>query len=315
MIQKHIPYQLMAPLALLLAIGSSPAVADGSFTFVKDDDAGTLTLKEGSRKVFSFVYRPRLQPGVSAEYRRAGYMHPLYDLSGEPLTQDFPKDHYHHRGIWLSWPWMKYEGKKIQLWHPSPLRQQFDRWIERKAEADRAVLALRNDWVLDGQTIGWERWRIVAHKAAQGHRSVDLTLTFAATEKPIQLRGKQIARKGYGGLTVRTAQPLAKGRLLTSEGSLEGDAVQKRFKWADLSTPQRGLAVFAHPTNANHPPPWLLRNSYGGVLNPEWPGLSTVTLEPGEPVTLRYRLYVHQGQPDAAALREAYRRWLQNGDD
>jgi hypothetical protein len=300
---------LGAMLAVSLVATLAAVANAGSFQFDKEEETGTFTLRDGEEPVFSFVYKQRLKEGAPEQYRRTGYMHPLYDLDGKPITLDFPRDHYHHRGVWLSWPRMSYEGKKVQLWHPSPLRQQFDRWIKREIDGGSATVVLRTNWVLEGEVIGGERWRIEAHPPQGDYRAVDVKLTVSAKDKPIKLGGKRTANKGYGGLCIRTAASLANGRLLTDAGSLKGDAVRKRFRWADLATDERGLAVLAHPANPNSPPPWLLRNSYGGILNPEWPGLDLVTLEAGDPVTLRYRLVVHRGKMDATQLNELFKQW------
>ena len=34
---------------------------------------------------------------------RPHYVHPLYGLDGELLTEDFPRDHLHHHGIFWAW--------------------------------------------------------------------------------------------------------------------------------------------------------------------------------------------------------------------
>ena len=54
------------------------------------------------------------------------------------------------------------------------------------------------------------------------------------------------------------------------------------------------------------PPRWLLRTSYGGLMNVSWPGSRPVTLEPGKPLTLKYRIYVHEGDAEMAQVAKAY---------
>ncbi|MBT7595785.1 MAG: hypothetical protein HN559_12810, partial [Gemmatimonadetes bacterium] len=36
-------------------------------------------------------------------YSRSHYIHPLYGLDGEVLTEEFPSDHPHHCGIYWAW--------------------------------------------------------------------------------------------------------------------------------------------------------------------------------------------------------------------
>lgn len=308
--------QVLCTAAALLLVGmlppAAPAADDGgSFAFVDNEQAGALTLQEDGQPVFSYVYEPRLAEGVDEQYRRACYLHPIYGPAGEPLTADFPDDHPHHRGAWWSWPEMEVRGQNVQLWHPSPLRQRFARWRKQEVSAERAALVAENLWVLDGETVGRETVKVVAHPEEEGgRRAIDLTLTFEAVDDPIKLRGAPTDDKGYGGLSVRAATDFTGSAVRTSEGLVDGDTVQERYRWAELSGDGRGLAVFVAPDHPDYPPPWLIRSSYGGVLNPEWPGLPTATLRPGEPVTLRYRLYIHGGDADQADLERAYRAWV-----
>jgi len=47
---------------------------------------------------------------LGGKYSRSNYLHPVFGLDGEILTEDFPTDHLHHRGIFWTWH---------QLWHDS----------------------------------------------------------------------------------------------------------------------------------------------------------------------------------------------------
>src|SRR5688572_15782855 len=86
---------------LLVAIGSANfgSAQESSGTFLFRDVSGTsLGLWEGDRPVL--VYNHGLihpQEGIAGR-PRAAYIHPLYGLDGELLTDDFPKDHTYHRG-------------------------------------------------------------------------------------------------------------------------------------------------------------------------------------------------------------------------
>ncbi len=293
-------------LVAVLFVSTGLAVHAQTFSVTRDKEAGTFTLLENDQPVYTFNYKPQLKEGVNKKYRRAGYFHPIYDLDGKSITDDFPDDHYHHRGMWLSWPWMKYKGEKVELWHPSPLKQQFDRILDKKLTSDKGRIVLRNNWVLNGDVIGGERWMVTAYASSEQFRVIDVQISFGATEQPIKVRGKQNANKGYGGLTVRAHPSLKGARIQTDRGSRSGDATNKKFKWADISTEKRGIAVLVHPSNPNSPQPWLLRNSYAGILNPEWPGLKTATLEPGDEVTLKYRLIIHQGRLSADRIKELF---------
>jgi hypothetical protein len=55
---------------------------------------------EGKEEVLFYQRKPK---SLNGKYSRCHYIHPLYGLDGEILTEDFPSDHLHHRGIFWAW--------------------------------------------------------------------------------------------------------------------------------------------------------------------------------------------------------------------
>ena len=70
----------------------------------------------------------------AAEHRRSRgcYIHPLYGLSGEQLTDDFPSDHYHHHGVFWTWPHVMVHGQQHDLWAGPTIRQKLVRFLVPK---------------------------------------------------------------------------------------------------------------------------------------------------------------------------------------
>lgn len=299
-------------LTIVLLLVATSVYSAPAFEWVEDAERGTLTLRDAAKPVLTYVFGDQLKEGVPAQYTRSCYVHPLYDLDGQSLTDDFPHDHRHHRGVFWTWPRMKARGKSVQTWHPCkpPLRQYFVKWLKREANAQTATLSVQNEWRLADERVGSETVVLVAHAAADTGRLIDVTLTFEAVGGPVELLGA--AKKGYGGLCVRGAPNLKGCTITTGEGVLKKDSVNKPFQWADMSTEDRGVAVLVHPAHPDFPPTWLLRSSYAGILNPSWPGLNPVTLQPGEPITLGYRLYVHRGDAVAGQVERAYAAYCQS---
>jgi len=150
---------------------------------------------------------------------------------------------------------------------------------------------------------------IRVHPADGPGRPVDVEVLLEAVGGPLELGGAPEENKGYGGLCLRGA-PLFKGAALTTDkGLLKEDAINTVFLWADLSTADLGVAIFVHPGHPDIPIPWLVRTSYGGVLNPSWPGLRRAVINPDAPVTLRYRLYIHRGDVASGRVVEAYQAY------
>ncbi|MEX2594151.1 MAG: DUF6807 family protein [Anditalea sp.] len=76
--------------------------------FQKDKEGILLLENNQPRFFYQTVTKAR-----DGQYPRANYVHPLYGLNGEVLTEDFPEDHLHHHGIFWSWHQLYAEGKRV----------------------------------------------------------------------------------------------------------------------------------------------------------------------------------------------------------
>jgi len=296
-----------ASLAAARAVAAPPA----RLRYEEQPQDGRIALFEGNDPILVYNYADRLPAGVPERYRRACYMHPVYAPDGTVLTDDFPKDHYHHRGIFWSWPRMKARGKAVQTWHLEGIHQKHRQWLKRFVGSGAAHLDVVNEWRLDdGTCVGRETVRTTVYPADAVGRAIDVALTFEAIGGPVELLGA--AGKGYGGFCFRFA-PREDTVLTTDAGVQPRDSNNETPAWADLSARfggkagMSGAAIFVHPASSPKPRGWTLRHY--GFLGPSWPHLQPYTLQPGVPVTLRYRVYVHRGNATAGKVAEAYERY------
>ena len=115
--------------------------------------------------------------------------------------------------------------------------------------------------------------------------------------------------KSYGGLTLRFA-PCTNTVITTPLGNGKEDLPMTRLPWADLSarfagaSDPSGAAILVAPTHPDFPPMWLTRHY--GVLCLGWPGVDAKTFEPGKPIRLQYRVWIHRGAADAERLKSAF---------
>ncbi|NLN93490.1 MAG: hypothetical protein GX130_09325 [Candidatus Hydrogenedens sp.] len=303
-------------MALLLA--SSVLAFQGVFSF--EDDGSSLILRENDKAVWEFHYA-LVQPPfpVPAHYERACYFHPLYGLDGEIMTQDFPIDHFHHRGLFWAWPDSLAGEKKIDVWILKNARQRNLSRVEKEDDAERAVLSLVNHWAFDenpDQGIMKEEVEVIVYPAEDSHRAMDFTLTFTnVSDGTITLRGSGTDNKGYGGFCFRP-DALRKNFIFTAAtGRIEEDALALESPWVDISFPVvkgetalSGLAVFQHPDLPGFPHAgWILRHY--GFLGQSWPHTQDHLMNPGDSFTLKYRVVLHRGsceEADVPSLFQAY---------
>ena len=293
-------------LILLAANPSGAPAATNGFRFAPVNDK-SLGLWEGARPVLVYNYGVLSKTGVPSDRNRSSYVHPLYGLDGEVLTDDFPKDHYHHRGLFWAWPHVKINGREYDLWMLKGIEQRFESWLDRKASATNAVLGIENGWFIGAQKIMQERLWLRVAAATTNAQTLDCEFTWTPIDQAVTLAGAE--GKSYGGLTLRFA-PREHTVITTPQGNSAEDLAMTRLPWSDLTAQFPGMAqpsgaaIFIAPDHPDYPPTWLTRHY--GVLCVGWPGVDARTFPPREPIRCRYRVWIHRGAADAATLRAEY---------
>lgn len=277
-----------------------------AFSFA--DDGESLELRQDGKPVLAYVHGMRLAPGAPEDRRRSSYVHPVWSLDGTPLSDDFPADHLHHRGIFWTWPKVLIGADSLSLWDIRGIHQRFERWLEQRAGASFARLGVENGWYAGDRKVAREEVWITAYQADTTGRAIDFDLTWTALEQPITLIGAPEEDKGYGGFCFRMA-PFDQPALTTPEGLQAGDSDRVPAPWADFSArfggqDSAGVTILAHPENPGFPTGWTLRTY--GFLGTAWPGLEPFVLEPGRPLRLRYRVWLHRGDSEDGMSASAF---------
>jgi hypothetical protein len=287
--------------AMLLALCAAPAAGQESFAF-RQTSPTALELSEGGKPVFVYNFGMVLKPGFPEGMRRSCYLHPVYAPDGTVLTDDFNADHPHHRGISWMWPEVSAAGKKGDMWMVQGFRQRFVRWKARRSEGPLARLAVENGWYDGQRKFVEEDVEILTHAASGERRTLDFTLRFTALDDAIQIAGTPEGKKGFGGFCFRFAPRdggAAKTLIGTDRGIAKADGVLAPHAWAQISGIFQGRPAGARieddPSNPGYPHNgWLLRHGFG-FLNVSYPGLNPLTLAPGKPLVLKYRVILLSG--------------------
>lgn len=285
-----------------------------SAEFSLKDDNAHLALLENGKPVLVYNYARVAPPEkVPEHFGRACYIHPLYGLDGDVLTEDFPVDHYHHRGVFWAWPECKVGERRMNVWEMPDAHQHHEKWLVREAGADKAEIAVQDFWSFDDapdKPLVREEIRFTVLPADDKGRAIDfyLKLTNVSTETVTFLGAKG---KGYGGLCVRPDARRSPFTFTTAGGVCKDDALSFDTPWADVTSkvkpdgPTSGIAIFEHPKNPGYPfPGWIFRHY--GFLGASWPHEQEHALKPGESFELRYRLFVHRGSAEEANVARQF---------
>ena len=154
-----------------------------------DLENGRITLSAGGKKIF--VYQgtesdlPR--PDIKPQFKRGGYIHPVFSPSGKQITDDYPANHIHHHGIWFPWTKTSFEGRDPDFWNMG----------EQKGKVEFAKF--------NGH------WSGIVHAGLQAeHRFIDLT---SGAPKPVlnetwQLTAYHLPRANYFAFDLVSTQNL-----------------------------------------------------------------------------------------------------------
>ena len=284
------------------------------FQFADVDDK-SLKLSNGDKPLLVYNHGTitgKDVPETDHRRNRACYIHPVWGINGEVLTDDFPRDHYHHHGIFWTWPHIGIGEKHYDLWIGNNIKDKFVRWICRETGSVAAVLAVENGWFVEEKKVMIERVWMRVSQVTDAMRALDLEFAWIPVDQPITLWGA--GGKSYGGLSMRFAVKDSKATVITvPSGRTTEDLKETPLAWVDLTYPFRegapsGAAIFVHPEHPDYPPTWLTRH-YGPQCV-GWPGVKPKTFEPGKPIRLNYRVLIHESEMDLDGLKQAYEGYV-----
>ncbi len=285
--------------AFLLALLALSVQAGEPFVWHTEDGAAKyIELFTIDRPILRYNYGVQLPAGVPEDRARCCYVYPLWTPGGVSMLDDFPKDHYHHRGLFWAWPDVSVGGEPLDGWMMKGLKTVHKSLHPQVLPLGRgAILDVDNEWVAGGKAIASVHERYMIHAFNGKGRPIEVALTLTATDAPIVLRGSHEEGKSYGGLSVRFA-PRTQTVIRTEKGISDKDEDLNAHAWAELEAVYDGrkaaLRIENDPANDGGSPQWCLR-SYG-FLGAAFPGKTkqrdAFTLERGKPLTLRYSILV-----------------------
>jgi len=281
---------------IVVAVLALPAIAAEPLVW-KDHGDGRMELLENGKTALVYNYGPQLRNSAPEDRRRCCYVFPVLTPGGVSMLDDFPKDHWHHHGVFWAWPVVETPEGKYDLWMYRGVQHRFEKLSGREARADRAWLVADNGWYVGDKKIIKESAILTAFAAQGFSRSFEIELKLEAVDQPVTLRGSQEKGKSYGGFSARFA-PRERTVIRSAEGPVPKDEDLLPHKWAELEAVYGGkkatLRIAPDPQNTGFPYQWCLRNY--GFAGASFPGrtdsVQGYTIEPGKPVSLKFRVTV-----------------------
>lgn len=281
--------------------------------------------REGKQVVFragdAVILRYQAEAGdlprsdIPAEYARGGYIQSIFTPSGRLVTDDFPKGHLHHHGVWSPWTKTEFEGRKPDFWN-----------MGQKTGTVEFV-AVDRIWHLKNGTAGitarhrfvdltagppqialLETWEIRVSVAGKSH-IIDFTSTqTCATDSPLKLPEYHYGGFGFRGHGDWNGKENC--LYLSSTGLTDRAKINtSREKWCwtggKVDGETCGVTILGHPANFRAPQPVRAHPTEPFFcFAPQQ--LGAMEISPGKPYVSRYRLIIADGGPDPQVAAEAW---------
>lgn len=263
----------------------------------KQTDKGIL-LEENNQPRFFYQTATKSLKGA---YPRANYIHPLYGLEGEVLTEDFPDDHLHHHGIFWSWHQLYAQGKRVG----DPWISEGVKWEVKKAKTkskkNEAKINARINWVqsADDQPVIQEDLKITFERLEEDAFALTFDVKLTALVDGIEIGGSEDA-KGYGGFSPRFFLP-QDIVFESTDGQVEphnlpvqaGPWMNMKGSFDPATELPSGIVIMGEPDRLPSYQGWILRSAKS-MQNMAFPGRTPIAIEKGQSLSFRNQILVHK---------------------
>lgn len=277
----------------------------------QEEEDGIRLLEEGKPR---FFYQTDIK-SLDGQYPRANYIHPLYGLNGEVLTEDFPADHLHHHGIFWAWHQLYAEGKRVG----DPWISEGVSWEVHNTSTNvnngEAMIESEIMWMQDSEKrpVVREKLRITYEKLEEEVFSLTFDIQLTALVEGVRLGGSE-DEKGYGGFSPRFILP-EDISFQSTEGMVEpqnlpvqaGPWMNLKGSFGSAADGASGIVIMGEPGELPSYQGWILRNAKS-MQNMAFPGREPLSIEKGKSLSFRNQILVHK-ELNPTEIQEYYNRF------
>ena len=295
----------------------------GFAQFSINEQADGFLVREGDQNIFFYQKKTK---SLEGKYPKSHYIHPLYNLDGEIISEDFPEDHPHHRGVFWTWHQILIGDSSVaDGWDCKNISWDVQEIDELMNNSESLKLRINLFWKSplwldeDGNRKSFleETTFITVHKTRDKYRSIDFEINLKALEKDVKTGGSE-DEKGYGGFSVRTTVP-EDLTFISGDTTVKPEVLAVTAgSWMDFSgtfvNTKCGVTILTHPQFPAQRQKWIIRdgNLFRSLQNVRFPGREPVDISMDKPLTLKYRLVIHKGEAADIDIDRIYQNYIKD---
>jgi hypothetical protein len=272
---------------------------------------GGFLFMQGKDSIFFYQ---RSQKDKNGEYSRCNYIHPLYAPDGSRLTEDFPADHLHHRGIFWAWHQILINDKQVaDGWELKNFQQKvtnFEFMLQKGVGVINTTVEWKSPlWENGKKAYLKEDTKITLYPKISNYRRIDFEISLKALTDRLRIGGSD-DEKGYSGFSARLRLP-ADVKFTSEKGDIEplntaievGNLVNITGSFLN-GEKLGGIVIRSNPSNPAPANSWILRKS-ASMQNAAFPGRVPVAIPFDQPLVLKYSLIVYQDSMSYKQIKKA----------
>ena len=308
----------------LLAVSFISSIAYGSGFSWKDTKGKYLDLLYDGRKITRYMY----DSDESSEQRifeTYKVFHHVFDEKGENLLTNGPDGenpytkkvtYPHHRGLYIGWNKLQFEGETYDTWHMSNgVRQVHQKFLGNKGDAEKAASIVLVHWKSgQGKVMLEEKRTMTVYLPDDGaFVQLDFETDLEAPNGEVYLNGDP----EHAGFQYRPHDNVAKGpaevkaKYLFHKEGIDPEK-DKDMPWVAMEYGLNGkrysVQYMSDPANPNADAVYSAYRDYG-----RFGEFFKHTIPAGQTLKLRYRIRISKGSlPDRKSLAKQYAVFTMN---
>ena len=282
--------------ATLCLLAPAVRAVDG-FSF--DDKAGQyLDVLLDGKIVARYMYAHDTSSKEKRTETYKPYLH-VFDAEGKaPITQGAGgKQFPHHRGIYIGWQKLGYEGKKYNFWEMASGDIVHTKFSNQKADGDMATFTSSTRWVPNGTdkaVIEEERTMTIRRAPAPARLIIDFSSTLKAPSGDVALEGDP----EHGGIQYRPAGDIsAKETVYVYPVENADPHKDQDYSWVGetytLGGKKYSVVEMSSPENPKGTR-WSAYRDYG-----RFGAYPKASVKSGESLTVKFRFLIADGEMPA----------------
>ncbi|MDA0837515.1 MAG: PmoA family protein [Planctomycetota bacterium] len=294
--------------SFLCALLQSSSIAEEG---LKDVPGDHLDVLRAGKAIARYMYAYDKSTKDTRHNTYKPFLHVMDEEGKEPITKGPGGQYTHHRGIFLGWSKVGFQGKNYDMWHMNLSEIVHKEFLEQAVTEDTTVVKVRLHWLASADTVMIDEVRTFTfhHTDKDAHLLLDFHSVLTAPTDDVSLNGDP----EHAGMHYRPHNDVAGNKSAKYVFHKEGANAQKDRDWPWAAMTYNLKDKFYTVQHMNHPdnPKGTRYSAYRDYGR--FGAFSVSTLKKGESLTLQYRVRVQPGEaPERDVFAAQYQSYIKH---